>query len=198
MSRRPAPAVRQPMAMLCWAVAEASPLRTVGLCHSVQHTAAELAADLGIPASEIDYHAAGINHAFFLRLERTGEDLYPALARVVEEGRVPDGNRVRYEVLRHLGYFVTESIAHIMKAPRHHCRRSRQRRRRVRPSWARTHGRPSPSASSMRTAYASSMRSTISAGARQRISPTSSLITASRSTTSQRKTSATMARTMFL
>ena len=28
-----------PMAMLCWAVAEASPIRTVGLCHSVQGTA---------------------------------------------------------------------------------------------------------------------------------------------------------------
>jgi alpha-galactosidase len=102
-----------PMAMLCWAVAETSPIRTVGLCHSVQHTVAELAGDLGIPAEEIHYHAAGINHvAFFLRLERAGEDLYPALARVVEEGRVPDGNRVRYEVLRHLGYFVTESSEH--------------------------------------------------------------------------------------
>ena len=36
-----------PMAMLCWAAAETSPIRTVGLCHSVQHTATELAADLG-------------------------------------------------------------------------------------------------------------------------------------------------------
>lgn len=43
-----------PMAMLCWAVAEASLIRTVGLCHSVQHTAAELAADLGLPAEELD------------------------------------------------------------------------------------------------------------------------------------------------
>ena len=42
-----------PMAMLCWAVAEASPIRTVGLCHSVQHTAAELASDLGVPADEV-------------------------------------------------------------------------------------------------------------------------------------------------
>jgi alpha-galactosidase len=102
-----------PMAMLCWAVAEASPIRTVGLCHSVQQTAADLAADLGIPAHEVDHHVAGINHmAFFLSLERDGEDLYPALERIVREGRVPDGNRVRYEVLRHLGYFVTESSEH--------------------------------------------------------------------------------------
>src|SRR5215207_3510538 len=54
-----------PMAMLCWAAAEASPIRTVGLCHSGQHTAGELAADLGLP--EVEYHVAGINHvAFFL------------------------------------------------------------------------------------------------------------------------------------
>ena len=98
-----------PMAMLCWAVARASDVRVVGLCHSVQHTAGELAADLGIAPDEIDHHVAGINHlAFFLRLERDGEDLYPALQRVGP----PDGNRVRYEVLRHLGYFVTESSEH--------------------------------------------------------------------------------------
>ena len=42
----------------------------------------------------------------------TGEDLYPALRRVVDEGRVPDDNRVRYEMLRHFGYFVTESSEH--------------------------------------------------------------------------------------
>ena len=103
-----------PMAMLCWAVAEASSIRTVGLCHSVQYTARELAADLGIPAGELDHHVAGINHlAFFLRLERDGEDLYPALHRVADEGRVPEDNRVRYELLRHFGCFVTESSEHL-------------------------------------------------------------------------------------
>ncbi len=102
-----------PMAMLCWAVGRETSVRSVGLCHSVQYTAGELASDLGVPPEEVDYHVAGINHlAFFLRLERGGEDLYPALHRVIEEGRVPDTNRVRYEVLRHFGYFVTESSEH--------------------------------------------------------------------------------------
>jgi alpha-galactosidase len=102
-----------PMAVLCWAVAEASPIRTVGLCHSVQHTVAELAADLGVPADEVDYDVAGINHvAFFLRLERGGDSLYPALWRLLEQDQVPDWNRVRYELLRHFGYFVTESSEH--------------------------------------------------------------------------------------
>ncbi|WP_028065224.1 alpha-glucosidase/alpha-galactosidase [Solirubrobacter soli] len=98
-----------PMAMLCWAAAEASSIRTVGLCHSVQGTTAELARDLGIPAGEIDQLAAGINHmAFFLRFEHEGEDLYPALREVDP----PPWNRVRYEVLKHFGYFVTESSEH--------------------------------------------------------------------------------------
>ncbi len=98
-----------PMAMLCWAAAEATPIRTVGLCHSVQGTTKELAADLGLPAEEIDQLAAGINHmAFFLRFEHQGADLYPALREVSP----PDWNRVRYEVMRHFGYFVTESSEH--------------------------------------------------------------------------------------
>src|SRR3954466_12102228 len=103
-----------PMAMLGWAVAEASDVRCVGLCHSVQHTAAELAADLGRPVEDLRYDVAGINHmAFFLRLEdAAGRDLYPDLHRVIDEGRVPDRNRVRYEVMRHLGFFVTESSEH--------------------------------------------------------------------------------------
>jgi alpha-galactosidase len=102
-----------PMAMLGWAVAAASPVRCVGLCHSVQHTAAELAADLGLPAEELGYEVAGINHmAFFLALTHHGRDLYPDLRRVIAEDRVPAGNRVRYEVMRHLGAFVTESSEH--------------------------------------------------------------------------------------
>ena len=103
-----------PMSMLCWAVAEASSVRAVGLCHSVQHTTAELAADLGVRPADVQAEVAGINHlAFFLRLEREGEDLYPALRQVLEEGRVPDANRVRYEVLRYFGAFVTESSEHL-------------------------------------------------------------------------------------
>jgi alpha-galactosidase len=102
-----------PMAINCRAISRASRIRTVGLCHSVQGTAFELSLDLGIPYREIDYLAAGINHmAFYLRFERDGEDLYPQLRTLAESGRVPEGNRVRYEVLRHLGYFVTESSEH--------------------------------------------------------------------------------------
>jgi alpha-galactosidase len=102
-----------PMAMLCWAVAETSRVRTVGLCHSVQNTAGQLAAVLAIDPRELDYLVAGINHlAFFLTLGRDGEDLYPRLRELVEIDRVPAQDPVRFEVLRRLGYFVTESSEH--------------------------------------------------------------------------------------
>ena len=50
--------------------------------------------------------------AFYLRFERDGADLYPLLYQVIAEGRVPDWNRVRYDMLQRLGYFVTESSEH--------------------------------------------------------------------------------------
>jgi alpha-galactosidase len=50
--------------------------------------------------------------AFFLRLERDGQDLYPALHDVLERDAMPEANQVRYEVLRHFGSFVTESSEH--------------------------------------------------------------------------------------
>ena len=102
-----------PMAINCRAISRASTIRTVGLCHSVQGTAFELSQDLGIPFMEIDYLAAGINHmAFYLRFEHDGEDLYPRLQALAESGSVPEDNRVRYEILKHFGYFVTESSEH--------------------------------------------------------------------------------------
>jgi len=102
-----------PMAMNCWAINRASTIKTVGLCHSVQGTAKELARDIGVPIDEINYQCAGINHmAFYLQFERNGEDLYPRIRQVLEEGRVPDWNRVRYEMFKRLGYFVTESSEH--------------------------------------------------------------------------------------
>jgi alpha-galactosidase len=108
-----------PMAINCAALSRLVPeVRYVGLCHSVQGTAAELARDIGVPIGDIDYLCAGINHmAFYLKFERRGagggvEDLYPRIRQVLDEGRVPDGNRVRYEVFKHFGYFVTESSEH--------------------------------------------------------------------------------------
>jgi alpha-galactosidase len=103
-----------PMAMLCSAVDRATSVRCVGLCHSVQGTARELATDLGLPPPELEYLCAGINHlAFYLRLTHDGRDVYPDLRRVLEERRFPKSNRVRYELFRRFGFFSTESSEHL-------------------------------------------------------------------------------------
>ena len=106
-----------PMAINCWALHRATNIQVVGLCHSVPHTAGELAHDIGLPIDEINYLAAGINHmAFYLRFERKVdgviEDLYPRIHQVISQGRVPLANQVRYDMLQRLGYFVTESSEH--------------------------------------------------------------------------------------
>ena len=113
-----------PMAINTWALAERFPrIKQVGLCHSVQNTVQELAHDLGMAQSDIRYRVAGVNHvAFFLRLEDAqSNNLYPALRDGYHSGALPKlpllmprcGNKVRYEVMEHLGYFCTESSEHL-------------------------------------------------------------------------------------
>ena len=116
-----------PMAINTWAIAEKYPeIRQVGLCHSVQLTAEELARDLDLSVENIRYKVGGINHmAFYLNFEEvmpdgTFRDLYPDLHRAYAQGRAPKPsawnercqNYVRYEMLKRLGYFVTESSEH--------------------------------------------------------------------------------------
>ncbi len=112
-----------PMAMNCWAINRDTNIKTVGLCHSVQGTAEQLASDINVPIDEINYTAAGINHMnFYLKFERNGQDLYPKIRQFMAD-REKDGNwpvrdphgkvdHVRYEILKRFGYSVTESSEH--------------------------------------------------------------------------------------
>ncbi|HEY8497535.1 MAG TPA: alpha-glucosidase/alpha-galactosidase [Limnochordales bacterium] len=101
-----------PLAINQWALEDAG-IKTVGLCHSVRRTARQLAGYLGVPFEKVEYRAAGINHmAFFLRFAAEGRDLYPDLRAMVAEGRIPAHDRVRFEVMAHFGYFVSESSFH--------------------------------------------------------------------------------------
>ncbi len=103
-----------PMAMLPWAVWEGSRLpRAIGLCHSVQNTHEQLAAEVGVPLDEIDFTTAGLNHqAWVLKFERAGESLYPLLDEAIARDPEGLGRRVRIEIYRQFGYFPTESSEH--------------------------------------------------------------------------------------
>lgn len=103
-----------PMAMLTWVMNEGTAIRNVGLCHSVQGTAHQLAGYIGAQPEEMGCWVAGINHmSWFLELRRNGEDAYPALWEALEDPEVFAKDTVRFEIMRHFGYFVTESTAHM-------------------------------------------------------------------------------------
>ncbi|OPZ19800.1 MAG: Alpha-galactosidase [candidate division BRC1 bacterium ADurb.BinA364] len=103
-----------PMAICCWALGTVEGLRFVGLCHGVQTTMDLIASYVGAPKEEIDFLAAGINHmAWFLRLEKDGRDLYPLLRENIEKPEYYANEKVRCEVMRHFGYFMTESTGHL-------------------------------------------------------------------------------------
>jgi alpha-galactosidase len=102
-----------PMAMVCWAVLRATSIQTVGLCHSVQGTAWQLARYMGIAPEQLVYRAAGINHMdFYLKLEYRGRDAYPRLRKAMQDPGIFGKDPVRFEVMRRLGYFVSESSEH--------------------------------------------------------------------------------------
>jgi len=102
-----------PMSILTLAALRSTELSLVGLCHSVQGTSRQLAGYLGIPYAEMDWDCAGINHnAWFTKLERDGVDLYPLLRERARDPDVYEKDPVRFEVMLHLGAFVTESSGH--------------------------------------------------------------------------------------
>lgn len=103
-----------PMAINCWAMDSAASVRHIGLCHSVQGTTAALAGYLGAPLDEVSVWVAGINHqAWFLRLERNGQDAYPVLRQRMDDSEVYAKDKVRFEIMRYFGHFVTESSHHM-------------------------------------------------------------------------------------
>ena len=103
-----------PMAMNCWYIDRISGIKYVGLCHSVQHTSEWLAIIIGAPYNEISFKCAGINHmAWFIEFKWNGKDAYPLIK---ERGRNPDLYKfdvTKFEILKHFGYFVTESSHHM-------------------------------------------------------------------------------------
>ena len=103
-----------PMAGNCLALGKATDVAFVGLCHGVQTTLDLIARYCEVPKDEITYTCGGINHMdWFLRLEHEGRDLYPKLREVFERPEYYKNEKVRGEVFRHFGYFMTESTGHL-------------------------------------------------------------------------------------
>jgi alpha-galactosidase len=102
-----------PMAANCWAVDAATGRPHVGLCHSVQGTSEMLARWIKVPYDEVSFLCAGINHqAFFLEFRNGKTDLYPLIREAIQRPEVYGEEPVRIELMKHFGYFVTESSGH--------------------------------------------------------------------------------------
>jgi alpha-galactosidase len=117
-----------PMSILTWAVYEAFPRqRVVGLCHNIQNTARELASYLDVDPSRLSYDCAGINHmTWFLRLMVDGQDAYPRLFKAAEDPATFAKDKVRFELMRCLGWFVSESSEHTAEYTPYFLRRDDQ------------------------------------------------------------------------
>ncbi len=103
-----------PMAANCLALGKATDVSFVGLCHGVQTTLDLIAGYCAVPKNEITYVCGGINHMdWFLRLEHRGRDLYPQLRELFEKPEYYKNEKVRGEVFRQFGYFMTESTGHL-------------------------------------------------------------------------------------
>ena len=106
-----------PMGACCYLLGRATDrIQFIGLCHGVQTTLDLISGYVGVPKDRIEYTCAGINHmAWFLTLKdkRDGRDLYPVFKRNCEKPEYYVNEKVRCEVMRHFGYFMTESTGHL-------------------------------------------------------------------------------------
>ena len=103
-----------PMSIMCLAAARSSSIDVVGMCHSVQGTSHKLATYADVPYSEMKWKCAGVNHlAWFTELTCGGEDLYPILRKKLESDKeLLPKDPVRFDIMKHFNYFVTESSGH--------------------------------------------------------------------------------------
>ena len=112
-----------PMAMLTGAMLQATKVRTVGLCHSVQGCAWWLLKQVGMleQVKKLQWQIAGINHqGWLIEITDGGKDLYPEIKRRAakmnaaarRKGAKKHYDMVRFEVMLKFGYYVTESSEH--------------------------------------------------------------------------------------
>ncbi len=107
-----------PMAMLTGYIQRYTGVKMVGLCHSVQVCSEHLFKALGMEDKLEGRREliAGINHmAWLLNIyDKDGNDLYPEIKkRALEKNNTEKhGDMVRYEYIKHLGHYCTESSEH--------------------------------------------------------------------------------------
>ncbi|MFB5760938.1 alpha-galactosidase [Paenibacillus medicaginis] len=102
-----------PMSAVTLLTSRITDIPVVGLCHSIQNTSAQLAEYAGVPYEEMHWRAGGINHmSWFVELSHAGQDLYPVLLEKIKDPELLRQDPVRFDAMKYLGAFVSESSGH--------------------------------------------------------------------------------------
>lgn len=104
-----------PMAMMTWACKKYGGVKTVGLCHGVQHGHQQIAEVFNLNKEEVDIVCAGINHqTWYIQVKRDGTDLTGDMLEAFEQHPVyAKTEKVRIDMLKRFGYYSTESNGHL-------------------------------------------------------------------------------------
>lgn len=104
-----------PMTAICRAVARATPIQVVGLCHGVPNTQRYLAEYMEVPDTELEVRAAGINHlVWMVQLLCNGRDAYPELWQIYGR-KGPETRPASFELLELYGLFPGPGHDHIVE-----------------------------------------------------------------------------------
>ena len=104
-----------PESRIVLALGKYSPIRNIGLCHGIFMAQENVARIMGLPPSQVDVWAAGLNHIQCLmqiRDKETGADLVPLL-REKERSYDPSFNPLTRKLFRGLGYWLGCDDSHI-------------------------------------------------------------------------------------
>jgi alpha-galactosidase len=118
-----------PMAMNTWACNKYGGVKTIGLCHGIQHGHEQIAEcidlwakregmigdDETVTLNDVDIICAGINHqTWYIKIQWRGLDMVPKMLELFEAHPVfREEEKVRIDVLRRFGYYSTESNGHL-------------------------------------------------------------------------------------
>ena len=100
-----------PMAVNVWSVFDQTSIQAIGLCHSVNTTAHQIASYIDVDYGRVTYKAAGINHMdFFIEYKVDGQDAYPMLFKAAGNPDVFRRDPVRFEIMKMFGHFVSKIL----------------------------------------------------------------------------------------
>jgi alpha-galactosidase len=93
-------------------------LKSIGLCHGLDHTIEKIAGRLGIPMEEISWTAGGVNHfESVIRMEHEGKDLFPRFIAQLEADakREYTGEAITLELYRIFGVWPSNHDIHVIE-----------------------------------------------------------------------------------